>query len=231
MSRTAWLAARLAGYLWGWQTLLDSGCVCECVGGWEGVCVFVWHHSVPTPGLCTWPVVRVLPPAFSLPRKEQPRRQPAPPRSKRASRAERGPRPNAKSTEEPSVSASHSSVSASLPSEVPSSQWETQCTIVLAVSIFFSKRKVSPPEPPFLELRCPLTTSWHALSPPFFLPPWLWSCNDVAGWPQSPAPMAFTSIACRRPSRRAEWPYVIVFPSYTEYSVPLSKSEKAVILA
>lgn len=141
MSRTAWLAARLAGYLWGWQTLLDSGCVCECVGGWEGVCVFVWHHSVPTPGLCTWPVVRVLPPAFSLPRKEQPRRQPAPPRSKRASRAERGPRPNAKSTEEPSVSASHSSVSASLPSEVPSSQWETQCTIVLAVSIFFQKEK------------------------------------------------------------------------------------------
>lgn len=31
MSGTAWLVSRLAGYLGGWQLLLDSGFVCVCV--------------------------------------------------------------------------------------------------------------------------------------------------------------------------------------------------------
>lgn len=31
MSGTAWLAARLAGYLGGWQPLLDTDCVCTCL--------------------------------------------------------------------------------------------------------------------------------------------------------------------------------------------------------
>lgn len=66
MSGTAWLAARLAGYLGGWQTLLDSVCVC-------GIILCPRQASVHD----QWCVSSL--PLSPCPEKEQPRRQPAPP--------------------------------------------------------------------------------------------------------------------------------------------------------
>lgn len=131
MSGTAWLAARQAGYLGGWQTLLDSDCVC--------VYVSVLHHSVPTPGLCTWPVVRALPPSFYLPRKEQPRRQPA----QKEFPEQRGIltwRQAHRGSLCLSLAVNHW---ASLALEVPRHQWKTEWTIVHLVAIW--KREVTAP--------------------------------------------------------------------------------------
>lgn len=125
--------------------------------------MFVWHHLVPTPGLCTWPVVRGLPPSFSLPRKEQPSRQPA---------QKELPERRGVLTPTPSPQRSLLSQPCTQPFSLSSpgcSQQSMEDTVQDCSRCRHWQRKVSsPPELSFLKLCFPLTTSWHAFSFSFF---------------------------------------------------------------
>lgn len=91
----------------------------------------VWHQPVPTPGLFTWPVVHARPPSFSSPRKEQPRRQPAPPARKQPPEPRGVLRPTPGAQRSPLSSPCAPPVSFSS-TGVPSSE-QSQCVIVPAL--------------------------------------------------------------------------------------------------
>lgn len=215
MSRTAWLAARLAGYLGGWQTLLDSDCLCVCVWWlwWWG------HHSVPTPGLCTWPVVRVLPPSYSLPRKKSNQGDNLLPMLKKSFQSREGSlTPTPKPTEEPSVSALHSTV------EPPFFQEQSMldtvddcscCRHLKEKSLFSSwvsilKESVPTDHQP---------TSFLSSSRSFFHPGFdhvpIWQIDSVFYFFQSDVPAAFASIGFLASNVQKERCQILLFPCYT----------------
>lgn len=173
MSGTAWLAARLAGYLGGWQTLLDSDCVCVCGGG---IILCPRQASVHD----QW-CVSSLPPS-PCPEKEQPRRRPAPPAQIEL------PEQRGVLTSTPSPQWSPLSQPCTQPFSLSSSggsQQSMKDSARLFLLSPFRKEK---------SLRLQSLQSWSVgthwppadmLSLLFSLPPlwsWLWSRTNAAGW-------------------------------------------------
>lgn len=176
MSGAAWLAARLAGYLGGWQTLLDSDCVCipVCVCG-----ITLCPRQVSVHGQWCVPSLPLSP----CPEKSN-QGDNLLPLIKKSFQSGEGSSPRRQAHRGALCLSLALNRLASLPLEVPSSQWKTQYTIVLAVAIKKKEEKKSLFSSQASILESALPTDHQLTRALLFIftsfSSWLWLCNDEA---------------------------------------------------
>ncbi len=179
MSGAAWLAARLAGYLGGWQTLLDSDCVCIPVCVCVRVCDFV--ASLCAHARSLYMTSGACPPSlFLLAQKRATKATTCSPRSKKELPERRGvftPTPNPQWS--PLSQPCTQPFSLSSPGGSQQSMGDTvhDCSHCRHL-----KKEKSFPLLSFYSWR--RATHWppaDTLSPLLLFSSRLWSCNDAAG--------------------------------------------------